>query len=231
MASTRSTRTWWRPARSKKTIEHPRSNIIMQRKYGPQLTMPVLIPFFQQLTDINVIMFYAPVSFETVGSGDDASLPRAHRDHWPRQCLRHLFVSIATVDKRPDCTGRGRQLAFASMSLLLSHGHGGPLGWLVPREIFPSEIRKAGRSITVSCNMLFTFIADEDGFWVLIMTLFIAFFLPRRRRRRQMPMRRMSKLETWIYAGRNKVSVTTVSSSIGKGRKKRWMAKSQWDIL
>ncbi|RZR89426.1 hypothetical protein BHM03_00017149 [Ensete ventricosum] len=75
MASTRSTRTWWRPARSKKTIEHPRSNIIMQRKYGPQLTMVVLIPFFQQLTDINVIMFYAPVSFKTVGSGDDASLP------------------------------------------------------------------------------------------------------------------------------------------------------------
>ncbi|RWW15446.1 hypothetical protein GW17_00020714 [Ensete ventricosum] len=75
MASTRSTRTWWRPARSKKTIEHPRSNIIMQRKYGPQLTMAVLIPFFQQLTGINVIMFYAPVSFETVGSGDDASLP------------------------------------------------------------------------------------------------------------------------------------------------------------
>ncbi|RRT32452.1 hypothetical protein B296_00058948 [Ensete ventricosum] len=203
MTSTRSTRTWWRPARSKKTIEHPRSNIIMQREYGPQLTMPVLIPFFQQPTGINVIMFYAPVSFETVGFGDDASLPRAHRDHWPP-----IFLLVVGC-RRPDCTGRGRQLAEdicerqepllvhlcrccfrMVMAVLLA-------GWC-PREIFPSEIRKAGRSITVSCNMLFTFITDEDGFWVLIMTLFIAFFLPRRRRRRQMPMRRMSTLETWI---------------------------------
>ncbi|RWW08861.1 hypothetical protein GW17_00027679 [Ensete ventricosum] len=121
MTSTRSTRTWWRPARSKKTIEHPRSNIIMQRKYGPQLTMPVLIPFFQQPTGINVIMFYAPVSFETVGFGDDASLPRAHRDHWPRQCLRHLFVSIATVDKL------GRRLLFLQAGALIALGEAGNL--------------------------------------------------------------------------------------------------------
>ncbi|URD84705.1 hypothetical protein MUK42_08557 [Musa troglodytarum] len=44
-------------------------------------------------------MFYAPVSFETIGFGDDPSLPHVRCDQWPRQRLRHLFVSIATVDK------------------------------------------------------------------------------------------------------------------------------------
>uniref|UniRef100_A0A803Q663 Uncharacterized protein n=1 Tax=Cannabis sativa TaxID=3483 RepID=A0A803Q663_CANSA len=35
------------------------------------------IPFFQQLTGINVIMFYAPILFNTIGFGDDASLMSA----------------------------------------------------------------------------------------------------------------------------------------------------------
>ncbi|KAM6581799.1 hypothetical protein CsatA_005573 [Cannabis sativa] len=39
--------------------------------------MAILIPFFQQLTGINVIMFYAPVLFNTIGFGDDASLMSA----------------------------------------------------------------------------------------------------------------------------------------------------------
>lgn len=70
----------------------------------------------------------------------------------------------------------------------------GPLGWLVPSEIFPLEIRSAGQSITVSMNMLFTFAIGQAflsmlchmkfglfyffGGWVIIMTLFVAFFVP-----------------------------------------------------
>ncbi|CAN6453352.1 unnamed protein product [Victoria cruziana] len=70
----------------------------------------------------------------------------------------------------------------------------GPLGWLVPSEIFPLEIRSAGQSINVSTNLLFTF-AIAQAFlamlchfkfglffffagWVLVMTTFIFFFLP-----------------------------------------------------
>lgn len=70
----------------------------------------------------------------------------------------------------------------------------GPLGWLVPSEIFPLEIRSAGQSITVSMNMLFTFAIGQAFLsmlchmkfglfyffagWVIIMTLFVAFFVP-----------------------------------------------------
>ncbi|KAJ9189357.1 hypothetical protein P3X46_000664 [Hevea brasiliensis] len=59
-----------------KRVEHPWLNI-MKPQYRPQLVICSLIPFFQQITGINVIMFYAPVLFKTLGFGDDASLMSA----------------------------------------------------------------------------------------------------------------------------------------------------------
>ena len=59
-----------------KQVEHPWKNFT-GRKYRPQLIICIFIPFFQQLTGINVIMFYAPVLFKTLGFGDDASLMSA----------------------------------------------------------------------------------------------------------------------------------------------------------
>ena len=59
-----------------KKVEHPWRNLL-ERKYWPHLTMAIAIPFFQQLTGINVIMFYAPVLFKTIGFEDNASLMSA----------------------------------------------------------------------------------------------------------------------------------------------------------
>lgn len=70
----------------------------------------------------------------------------------------------------------------------------GPLGWLVPSEICPLEIRSAAQAINVSVNMLFTFIIAQvflsmlchlkfglffffAGF-VVVMTVFIFLFMP-----------------------------------------------------
>ena len=63
-------------SQASKTVEHPWTNLL-QRKYRPHLTMAILIPFFQQLTGINVIMFYAPVLFNTIGFKTNASLMSA----------------------------------------------------------------------------------------------------------------------------------------------------------
>ncbi|KAF7806491.1 sugar transport protein 7 [Senna tora] len=70
----------------------------------------------------------------------------------------------------------------------------GPLGWTVPSEIFPLEIRSAGQSITVAVNLLFTFIIAQIFLsllchlrfgiflffagWITIMTIFVFVFLP-----------------------------------------------------
>ncbi|XP_028093629.1 sugar carrier protein C-like isoform X1 [Camellia sinensis] len=79
-----------------KKVEHPWRNLL-QRKYRPHLTMAILIPFFQQLTGINVIMFYAPVLFKTIGFGSDASLMSAVITGSVN--VLATFVSIYGVDK------------------------------------------------------------------------------------------------------------------------------------
>lgn len=70
----------------------------------------------------------------------------------------------------------------------------GPLGWLIPSEIFPIETRTAGFAFAVSSNMLFTFIIAQAflsmlchmqayiflffSAWILVMGLFVMFLLP-----------------------------------------------------
>lgn len=79
-----------------KRVRHGWSNM-GKRKHRPQLVMAVLLPSFQQLTGINVIMFYAPVLFKTIGFGSNGSLMSA-----VIVGLVNMFatlVSISTVDK------------------------------------------------------------------------------------------------------------------------------------
>lgn len=47
---------------------------IFERKYRPHLVMAIAIPSFQQLTGINIIAFYAPQLFQSVGFGNDSAL-------------------------------------------------------------------------------------------------------------------------------------------------------------
>ncbi|PIA35422.1 hypothetical protein AQUCO_03500059v1 [Aquilegia coerulea] len=222
-----------------KQVEHPWRNI-MEAKYRPQLIMAICIPFFQQLTGINVIMFYAPVLFKTIGFGDDASLMSAVITGLVNVVA--TCVSILCVDKygrRLLFLQGGAQMLIAQILVgvviglqfgtsgvgSMSKGYAnlvliliclyvaafawswGPLGWLVPSEIFPLEIRSAGQAITVSVNMLFTFIIGQIflimlcymkfglffffGGWVLIMTLFIYFFLPETK---NVPIEEMSRV-------------------------------------
>lgn len=210
-----------------KQVEDPWKNLF-KPKYRPQLVMAILIPFFQQVTGINVIMFYAPVLFKTIGFGGDASLMSAVITGGVNVIA--TFVSIFSVDR----AGRrflfiegGIQMFVCQVAVAICIGlkfgtsgnadhlpkwyailvvffictyvaafawSWGPLGWLVPSEIFPLEIRSAAQSMTVSVNMLFTFLIAQVflillchlkfglflffAFWVVVMTIFIIFFLP-----------------------------------------------------
>ncbi|URD79395.1 Sugar transporter [Musa troglodytarum] len=170
-----------------KSVHHPWSNIL-QRKYRPQLTMAVLIPCFQQLTGINVIMFYAPVLFKTIGFGSEASLASAVITGMVM--VFGTFVSIATVDKlgrRALFLQGGAQMLASQLvvgtlialkfgiggvatdhhsalhlllrcSLCMVMGASGVAG--AERDL-PLEIRSAGQSITVSVNMFFTFLIAQ----------------------------------------------------------------------
>ncbi|GAV75709.1 Sugar_tr domain-containing protein [Cephalotus follicularis] len=90
----------------------------------------------------------------------------------------------------------------------------GPLGWLVPSEIFPLEIRSAGQSITVAVSLLFTFIFAQTflallcafksgtffffGGWVVAMTVFVHYLLPETK---NMPIEKMERVwrEHWFW--------------------------------
>ncbi|XP_017432685.1 sugar transport protein MST6 [Vigna angularis] len=56
-----------------KTMKDPWISLL-KRQYRPQLTFVIIIPLFQQLTGINVIILYAPILFKTIGFGAHASL-------------------------------------------------------------------------------------------------------------------------------------------------------------
>ncbi|XP_052174323.1 hexose carrier protein HEX6-like isoform X2 [Diospyros lotus] len=208
-----------------KTIKHPFKKII-ERQYRPQLVMAMAIPFFQQVTGINVISFYAPVLFRTIGLSESASLLSAAIVTGVVG-TSSTFISMLIVDK----LGRRVLLILGGIQMLVSQivvgsmmaaelgEHGGiskdsafvvlificiyvagfgwswgPLGWLIPSEIFPLEIRSAGQSINVAVNFLFTFIVAQTFLamlcrfkagiffffagWAAAMTGFVYLFLP-----------------------------------------------------
>ncbi|KAL7232077.1 hypothetical protein ACSBR2_010150 [Camellia fascicularis] len=121
-----------------KQVEHPWRNLSM-RKYRPQLCLAILIPMFQQLTGINVVMFYAPMLFKAIGFQSNASLASAMITGGVN--VLATFISV-----------------FGLIGFAFSWG---PLGWLVPSEIFPLEIRSSVQSIVVAVNMSFTFLVAQ----------------------------------------------------------------------
>lgn len=94
-----------RASETAKSISSPFKNIL-RRKYRPQLVMAIAIPFFQQVTGINVIAFYAPILFRTIGLGESASLFSAIMTG--AVGLVTTFISMLVVDKL------GRRLLFIS---------------------------------------------------------------------------------------------------------------------
>lgn len=199
---------------------------LLKRKYRPQLVIGALaIPAFQQLTGNNSILFYAPVIFQSLGFGNNASLISSFITNGA--LLVATVISMFLVDKfgrrkffleagfEMICSmicvavvlavkfGHGEELskgisAFLVVAIflfVLAYGRSwGPLGWLVPSELFPLEIRSAAQSIVVCVNMTFTALVAQlflmslcnlkygifllFGGLIVVMSCFIFFLLP-----------------------------------------------------
>ncbi|XP_068635664.1 hexose carrier protein HEX6-like [Aristolochia californica] len=227
-----------------KTVKHPFRNIF-RRTYRPQLVMAIAIPFFQQVTGINVIAFYAPLLFRTIGLGESASLMSAVVtglvgtgstfvsmllvDRLGRRTLFmvggiQMFVSQLAIGaimaaQLGDYGGLSTGYAYLVLILISIYVAGfgwswGPLGWLVPSEIFQLEIRSAGQGITVAVSFVFTFVVAQTflsmlchlkwgiflffGGWVAIMTGFVYLLLPETR---NIPIELMDRvwMEHWFW--------------------------------
>ncbi|KAI4335603.1 hypothetical protein L6164_014237 [Bauhinia variegata] len=92
------------------SIKHPFRNIL-ERRNRPQFVMSIFMPTFQILTGINSILFYAPVLFQSMGFGGDASLYSSALTGGV--LASSTFISIATVDRlgrRPLLISGGIQM-------------------------------------------------------------------------------------------------------------------------
>ncbi|GMH01200.1 hypothetical protein Nepgr_003039 [Nepenthes gracilis] len=217
-----------------------------QRKYRPQLVMAIAIPFFQQVTGINVITFYAPILFLTAGLGESSSLLSSVLigivgtsttlvsmlvvDRFGRRALFFfggikMFVSQMTIASimASHLKDHGElSKGYACLVLVLTGIYvagfscsWGPLGWLVPSEIFQMEIRSAAQSITVAGGLIYTFIIAQTflamlchlkagiffffGGWVAVMTGFVYLLLPETR---NIPIEKMDQIwkEHWFWS-------------------------------
>ncbi|GMH18822.1 hypothetical protein Nepgr_020663 [Nepenthes gracilis] len=83
-------------SRVAKLVKHPFRSLL-QRRNRPQLVIAVALQIFQQVTGINAIMFYAPVLFNTLGFGGNASLYSAVITGAVN--VLSTVVSIYSVDK------------------------------------------------------------------------------------------------------------------------------------
>lgn len=77
-------------------IKHPFENIFENRN-RPQLVMAIFMPMFQILTGINSILFYAPVLFQSMGFGRNASLYSSAITG--AVLASSTLISMATVDR------------------------------------------------------------------------------------------------------------------------------------
>ncbi|XP_060174293.1 sugar transport protein 6-like [Lycium barbarum] len=205
-------------------IKHPFKNL-MKKSSRPQLICGTILQIFQQFTGINVVMFYAPVLFQTMGFGGNASLLSAivtgsvnvistlvailGVDRFGRrgllvegavqmliaQCITGgiLAVHLKSTNVIPKYYAH-IVVAFICVFVMGFAWSWGPLGWLIPSEIFPLETRTAGFFFAVSMNMICTFIIAQAfltmlchmrsgiffffAVWIVIMGTFAFVFLP-----------------------------------------------------
>ncbi|WVY99789.1 hypothetical protein V8G54_025859 [Vigna mungo] len=232
-------------ASSSKANSKQSFKIIFKRRYRPQLVMAIAMPFFQQMTGINVIGFYAPLLFRTIGLGESASLFSAVItvvigtastflsmfivDRLGRRALfmiggiqmivSEFIIGAIMAFHLKDHGGLSKGYGFVVLVMVCIYVAGfswswGPLGWLVPSEIFPLEIRSVGQSITVAVSFIFTFAVAQTflamlchlksgiffffGGWVVLMTIFVYYLLPETAR---VPLEQMEKVwqEHWFW--------------------------------
>ncbi|KAK1273609.1 Hexose carrier protein HEX6 [Acorus gramineus] len=211
------------------SVRLPLRELMTARKHRPQLVVAFAIPFFQQVTGINVVAFYSPLLFRTIGLGESASLLSAVLtglvgsgatflsmlvvDRLGRRTLffaggAQMLVSLAVVGgvlaarlhDQGELLGKGWAWVVLIAVWAYVAGYGwswGPLGWLVPSEVFPLEVRSAGQGVAVAVNFTFTFAVAQSflpmlchlkaglffffGGWVVLMTGFVWALLPETR--------------------------------------------------
>ena len=141
------------------------------------LSIGVALAVFQQVTGINVIMYYAPSIFKSAGFGSDSALFQTALMGLVN--LTFAVVSMFLVDKigrKPlmvmGSIGMGASLLLLTVTFITNNFHGyfvlfciigflasfgfslGPVVWVLIAEIFPNNLRS--HAVAVSVFLLWT---------------------------------------------------------------------------
>ncbi|WP_344977112.1 sugar porter family MFS transporter [Compostibacter hankyongensis] len=154
---------------------------LCSKKYLPVVTLGIFIAVFQQITGINVVLYYAPVLFKDTGMDDSASLLQTVGIGLVN--VAATVISITLVDrigrKLLLKTGSGLMgLSLAAMALCFRYHYfqhyvilcamlvyvgafgatWGAVAWVYLSEIFPNRIRGLAMSVATLALWLADFI-------------------------------------------------------------------------
>ncbi|RCV43790.1 hypothetical protein SETIT_9G321900v2 [Setaria italica] len=201
-----------------RTIKYPFGKIC-KRKYRPQLVIALLVPFFNQVTGINVMNFYAPVMFGTIGLKETASLFSSVVTRLCATCAN--IIAMMVVDR----FGRRKLFIVGGVQMILSQFTVGAILAakfkdyedmdneyaylvLIIMCVFVAGFAwSTGQSIVVAVVFLMAFVIGQTflevlcsinsatffifGGWICLMTLFVYLFLPETKK---LPMEKMEQV-------------------------------------
>lgn len=102
-----------------KKVDTPWRNL-RQRKHLPHLIMAIFIPFFQQMTGMNIVVFYAPELFTSIGIGANAALASALITGGVNMVSTLLAIYLVDIKGRRYLFLRGGALMFVLQVLFFS---------------------------------------------------------------------------------------------------------------
>lgn len=146
------------------------------------LVLGVMLSVFQQFIGINVVLYYAPEIFKSMGSGTDASLLQTiivgivnlvftvvavlAVDKYGRKPLQIIGAAVMAV----SMVGLGFSLMFkfsglVSLICMLLYIAGfavswGPVTWVLLSEIFPNQIRDKALALAVAAQWIANYLVS-----------------------------------------------------------------------
>ncbi|PKQ45359.1 sugar porter family MFS transporter [Confluentibacter flavum] len=151
----------------------PNENIFL-KKYRFPLILAFLIAFFNQLSGINALLYYAPRIFEEAGLGESTALlssigigvtnmlftllgiiliDRLGRKQLMYICSFGYIISLSLVSAAFFFSWEGSIVPILLFMFIASHAIGqGTVIWVFISEIFPNHLRGAGQSFGSSVH-------------------------------------------------------------------------------